>query len=229
MKESQCPFHGGGLKVPASEMPERIRRLPVHRGFPVPWFVDKINGEYDFRVMDTRKLVRAVKERRCWVCGDPLGKFMAFVIGPMCGINRTSGEPPSHLDCARFSAKHCPFLSRPHMKRRMDEMAEKLTENVAGIGLARNPGVAGVWVTTKYVIFKDPNGKPLFEIGEPESVEWYAEGREATQAEVMHSIDTGIHHLREMCDQERWPQDVKDSHAELNARLETLKTLLPPA
>lgn len=29
---------------------------------------------------------------------------MTFVVGPMCELNRISGEPPSHRECAEFSA-----------------------------------------------------------------------------------------------------------------------------
>jgi hypothetical protein len=35
----------------------------------------------------------------------------SFVVGPMCGINRNSAEPPSHKECAQWSARNCPFLS----------------------------------------------------------------------------------------------------------------------
>lgn len=86
-------------------LPVRLRKLPVDaRGYPVPWFVDWIEGPEgrvpEFRAMDPRKWVRAVKERLCWVCGEALGRWLVFPIGPMCAITRTTAEPPSHLDCA---------------------------------------------------------------------------------------------------------------------------------
>ena len=49
------------------DIPARMLTLPVTRGFPTPWFVGKVNGEYDFRFIGEGKLARAVKERRCWV------------------------------------------------------------------------------------------------------------------------------------------------------------------
>ena len=61
-----------------------------------------------------------MREKRCWVCGDPLGVHLTFPIGPMCALNRTISEPPSHHECASWSARNCPFLSRPHMVRRED-------------------------------------------------------------------------------------------------------------
>src|SRR6267154_1896953 len=99
--------------------PKRSAELPRdERGYPVPWFVEWIDGKPDFRVMDSDKLVEAIKYKRCWVCGGPLGHYKVFTIGPMCMVNRTSAEPPSHRDCAEFSVRNCPFLTTPDMHRR---------------------------------------------------------------------------------------------------------------
>ncbi len=40
-------------------------------------------------------------------------------------------------------------------------------------------------------------------MGEPESVEWYAEGRAATRAEVMASIESGLPNLEALARQEK--------------------------
>src|SRR5262249_52764739 len=77
------------------EIPERMLTLPVTRGFPLPWFCAKVGEEYDFRVIGQGKLATAVREKRCWLCGERLGQYVTFVAGPMCGINRTSSEPPA--------------------------------------------------------------------------------------------------------------------------------------
>src|SRR5215831_3288717 len=107
------------LRSELTELPRRLKALPVDaRGYPVPWFVAWHDGVPDFRIADTAKWRRAVRERRCWVCGDRLGRYLAFVIGPMCGINRTTTEPPLHRECAEWSVMNCPFLVRPHAKRR---------------------------------------------------------------------------------------------------------------
>jgi len=176
----------------------RMKTLPRdERGFPVPWFVDWIDGKPEFRAMDQRKYVLAVRENRCWVCGEKMGITKAFVAGPMCGINRTSSEPPCHIECARWSAMNCPFLTNPRMVRREDENFNKTShlENGAGHAILRNPGVAMVWVTREYEIFNDGKGRPLIQMGEPERVEWYAQGRNATRDEVQASIDSGLPNL----------------------------------
>jgi len=98
--------------------PERMKGQPEDaRGFPVPWFVAWKDGAPIFQAADARKWAKAVKEKRCWLCGKTLGVHHAFVIGPMCGVNRVTAEPPSHRECAEYALKACPFLSRPAAKR----------------------------------------------------------------------------------------------------------------
>lgn len=177
-------------------LPKRMADLPVdERGYVVPWFVQWVDGKPEFRAMDPEKFVRAIKEKLCWVCGGKLGVHMTFVAGPMCGINRTSSEPPCHRECAEWSAVNCPFMSNPRMVRREDNLPEGAGE-MAGFGLRRNPGVTMLWHTRGYEIFKVENGfGVLIMMGEPESVDWYAEGRRTTRSEVLESIETGLPNL----------------------------------
>jgi len=180
-------------------MPARIAALPRDKhGRPVPWFVAWIDGLPDFRVIGAGNIVRAVNHRLCWVCGGPLGVHKAFVLGPMCAVNRNTAEPPSHLDCAVYSAKACPFLTTPHMRRRETGKPEDAA-NPAGLMIERNPGVALVWVTRRFRIWPEPDRRSaLFEPGDPSQVLWFAQGREATRDEVMASIDSGLPLLREI-------------------------------
>jgi len=152
----------------------------------------------EFRAMDPRKWVRAIKEKLCWVCGDRLGRHMTFVAGPMCGINRTSSEPPSHLECAQWSARNCPFLNNPDAIRREDETSNPLSKCVGGVGIQRNPGMAMLWTTNTYTVFDDGRGGRLLNMGEPASVEWYAEGKLATREQILTSIDSGFPALAEI-------------------------------
>jgi len=198
------------------KVPLRIQSLPVdERGYPVPWFVAWIDGKPEFRAMDTAKFIRAIREKRCWVCGELLGTKMAFVIGPMCAINRISSEPPSHLDCALFSAIACPFLSKPHMVRRENDLAEEVRDNMAGFGLKRNPGVAMVWVTKSYRTQKVPkmNGQGsgyLLDMGAPLEVRCFAEGRTATRDEIEESMRTGLPALLAAGEIDGCVEDVKE-------------------
>jgi hypothetical protein len=56
----------------------------------------------------------------------------------------------------------------------------------------RNPGVAMVWTTRTYSLFDDGRGNPLISFGDPESVEWYAQGKPATRAQILASIESGM-------------------------------------
>lgn len=219
------------LRAELEPLPDRLARLPVHRGYPVPWFVEWIvngqsapigTGEPDFRVMSHERFSLVLKTPLCWICGGRLGAYRSFVIGPMCAVNRTSGEPPSHRECGEWSARNCPFLSRPHMRRREAGKQEGLVE-AAGIMLDRNPGVALVWTTRSYKPFNAPGGV-LFEIGEPEDVTWWAEGRPATRAEILASIDSGLPALRGLAETEG-----RQAVRELERYIDRAMTLLPAA
>jgi hypothetical protein len=226
-------------------MPHAMSSLPVHRGFPVPWFVAWLpTGEPEFRAMDPKKLRLAVGQdkpghgvsadrARCWTCGGAMRSALglhtfAFLIGPMCAVNRISAEPPSHKACAEWSARNCPFLSRPQMVRREDERvnAELIVQHAAGQAITRNPGVALVWPTTRYTILPDERGRGyLFDIGAPsQRPTWWACGRPATRAEVQASIDSGLPLLAATCDQEEDPTACREA---LRVAVEKAMPFLP--
>jgi hypothetical protein len=198
-EESKCPVHHGldAGKQNLTTLPARMRNLPVDkRGFVVPWFVDFDDKakEWEFRAMDSSKLVRAIKEKRCWVCGEQLGRYLVFIAGPMCGVNRTSGEPPCHRECALWSMSNCPFLNNPEYERRVDEVIGYQDDSRVG-AIQRNPGIAMLWTTRDYSIWKPQPNQVLITMGEPIQVEFFRCGRPATRAEVMASIEGGLPHL----------------------------------
>jgi hypothetical protein len=187
-----CP-HAKIIRPELEPLPSRMQMLPVdERGYVIPWFVDWVDGKPEFRAMDPKKFVRAIKEKLCWTCGQRMGRFMTFVAGPMCGINRTSSEPPNHFECAEWSARNCPFLSNSKAVRRVDEKLGGDMSNAAGFVLTRNPGVTMLWTCLDYSVFDDGKGKPLLHMGDPAHVEWYAEGRPATREQVDESIASGL-------------------------------------
>jgi hypothetical protein len=178
-------------------LPDRMKSLPLDaRGYPVPWFVAFIDGVADFRVIRENGIAHAYNKKLCWICGHVRGAIGAFVIGPMCAVNRVSAEPPAHLECAMYAAKACPFLTLPKAHRREAGIPAD-AKDPAGVMIARNPGVALVWTSRTWKPFKiDSTGAAgagvLFDIGEPIEARWYAEGRRATRAEVMASLESGL-------------------------------------
>lgn len=206
------------------DLPERMRALPRNdRGFPIPYFAAEIDGKRDFRVVSPDKMAHAVRNDLCWVCGVRLGKYKAFVIGPMCGINRTIADPPSHRDCAIFSALNCPFLSSPLAKRRASDLPVGASDP-AGLAIKRNPGVTGVWITQDFRPFRPHAGKKgiLFQLGDPIEVLWFSAGRPARREEVEHSVTTGLPALEEITQ-----VDGPAGAAELQRRVAAFQHLLP--
>jgi hypothetical protein len=243
-----CPFHQGKVRPELPPLTQRIAKLPVdERGYPVPFFVQWLDennesspagvGRPEFRMMDPLKWSLCYKQKLCWVCGEPLGVHMAFVLGPMCCVNRVTSEPPSHGECAHWSVKGCPFLSRPKMVRREDELTEENKCNVAGVSIERNPGVMAIWTTRTYKAFRVPamhnpvgpsgNAGVLINVGEPENVEWWTEGRLATRAEVLAAIDAGCPALDKVC---VTPDGRRDeaAAADLKQKVEFVRTRYLP-
>lgn len=203
-------------------MPPRMARRPVSdKGFPVPYFVTAKDehGNWDFRFVHPRMPLEIAKRGVCWLCGEKLGQYLAFVIGPMCSINRVSSEPPSHRDCAEYAIKACPFLSKPNMRRNdadlTPEQKGELIERTPGIAIAHNPGVALLWITRTGVYRYG-----LFHLGEPLEVYWYREGRPATRAECLEAIDKGLPHLRAVA-------AAENAMDELDAQIKRAMPLLP--
>lgn len=177
-------------------LPERLRRLPLQRGYPVPWFVAMVDGTYDFRIIDPEKMAAAVESGLCWICGEKLGTTLAFNVGPMCVINRISGEPPSHKECATYAAIACPFLTNPSMKRNTVNLPEKASYGEGHI--EHNPEVTAIYLTSRYQPFE--NGESvLFAMGDPINVVWYKEARPATRQECIEAIKKAIPILLESC------------------------------
>jgi len=159
------------LRGELTPLPERIKALPVFRGYPTPWFCAMVNGEPEFRAADGRKWELAVKTRRCWICGAKLGHFLGFCLGPMCCISKTTAEPACHRECAAWAIRNCPFLARKHMVRRENDLPEGI-ESPPGEMLRRNPGVTALWMTHSFATFPDQNRRSLIQVGDPLEVLW---------------------------------------------------------
>ena len=182
------------LRSDLPPLPKRFTKLPVDaRGYPVPAFVARVAGEYDFRIVKPGWPQHCYRHRRCWLCGEPLGRRAVFVIGPMCVVNRVTSEPPCHLDCAEFAARACPFLTKPMAVRNERDMPTD-TINPAGDMIRRNPGCCALVTAVKWRVFDAHAGQPgkLIRIEDPVAVSWWAHGRTATRDEVWASIESGI-------------------------------------
>jgi hypothetical protein len=182
-------------------MPLRIAMLPRdHRGYPVPHFVQWIDGKPEFPLFDPLKWKRCVGRHECWVCGQPLGRWFAFTVGPMCIINRISSEPPSHRECVEYAAQVCPFIINPAMRRvPTDRFGE--VKPAGGKMDEGNPGTMALWITRKYEVFGTKTG-PLIKMGDANELHWFRRGRRATPQEAADAFEVGAAKLIKVADTE---------------------------
>lgn len=214
---------------PDTPIPPAVARLPRDKhGHPIPWFVHTDEaGTPDFRVIRRDGLSDAVRFELCWVCGQRRGRHAAFVVGPMCTVNKTSAEPPAHLPCAVFSAQACPFLTTPGMRRRDRGLPEDRLDP-AGVAIMRNPGVAVVWSSRTWYPFRAPTPSggtgTLFDMGEATAVSWWAQGRPATREEAEAAIASGLPILEDVA-----AADGDTGRATLAGMAAAARALLPGA
>lgn len=201
-------------------LPVRMLGRPVdHRGYPVPWFVTEkdAQGRWEFRVLHPLRYREALMKKVCWICGQPLTKRLAFAVGPMCGINRISAEPPQHLECALFAVKACPFMLLPKSQRRESGLPQDAKEHSASI--LRNPGVILIWLTKRYEVVPS-EGHTLVQMGRPEAITFWYEGRTATRAEIDESLRTGCPTVQAMA-------ELEGALPEYRKAVERFERLLP--
>jgi hypothetical protein len=186
-------------------IPARMRNRPIdHRGFPVPWFVsNKLpDGRWDFVHVDPKRLETAYRRGLCTLSGEPLGKFVSFVVGPMCIINRVAAEPPCIPELGKWAATVCPFLSQPLAKRPAhDPQAEKQAEkNVPGLMVPDNPGGCVVWTVRKSDFERGRDR--LYRFGDPVEVTFWTKGRMATPTEALGLFEARAAKLAEFASAE---------------------------
>lgn len=208
------------VPVPTVPVPRRTARLPRDRhGRLVPWFVGYIDGVPDHRLVREQGITDAVRLNICFLCGQGMGAFKSFVIGPMCTVNRVTAEPAQHRECAVYAARACPFLTHPNMRRRPDLPEDTVAPD--GEMCPRNPGVCAVWTTRSYA--RKP-GHQLFDLGEPTEVTWWREGRRATYTEALDALVSGMEVLGEAAAKDVNPAAAAES---LEAQYWTATKYLP--
>lgn len=157
-------------------MPDRIARLPRDpRGYPIPYFVADLDP-IDFRKTDARKRMVAAKEKRCHVCGEPLGYWFCFVTGPIGLDNRITSEGPLHEECAEYACRVCPFIVRP--KAKMGPIPEGAV--VACEAITERPERVVIATVRDYQCGLDPRGVLHFRFPPPKRVRWFRDGEAET-------------------------------------------------
>jgi len=99
-------------------IPSRLANRPRDaRGYPIPALalIDR-TGKPDFRVTDMDKWVAACRNKTCSLCGEPLGRHLAFIGGPLSFENRYFTDLPAHRECAEYALRVCPYIAAPNFK-----------------------------------------------------------------------------------------------------------------
>ncbi len=185
---SSAPASATAIRSFSVPLPDRIRALPVDpRGYPVPFFVKCVNGSYDFRVMDVEAGLRALRVGLCWICGQKLGRFVAFVGGPKSELTCGFADLPSHLDCATFAAQTCPFMVLPAARMRTADLPEEAS--LLPAQTAENPGITAVVATRKWH-YNAEAGHCV--VDHKEKVLWFTRGRPASDEEIYVAKKTAM-------------------------------------
>lgn len=153
------------------EIPERLRRRPLDsHGRPLAWVlgVDG-NGEPMQGVNDADKVFRCIIERRCGLCGEPLGWWVAFIGDDESVRQRVFVEPPMDPECARYALTACPYLAAGagfEVKRKR--------EGVVAIQDRQRPARMALYLTRHFEFYPPPYPPiiPAAKAGPPKSVEW---------------------------------------------------------
>lgn len=125
-----------------AEIPKRMRTLPRDsRGYPIPHivFIDKTK-QPQFTINDHAKVLDCLKKKLCAICGKRMDLGFWFVGGERSFLNEAGAflDPPSHLECAEYALKVCPFLCAHRYTNRLDDALIRSKAATVGIALTRN-------------------------------------------------------------------------------------------
>lgn len=170
------------MDINAIPKPARIAKLPLDpRGYPIPWFV---SVAADLRFADGRKKCRAFQFDLCWVCGEKLlPNVYAFVGGPLSVRNRIFGDWASHVECAEYSVKACPFINGTMTKRRDTEPTHPDLKTHTGDPTQLYHVVPYTAIVVAKSVEKIPR-REIFEAKKIIRTIWYKAGEEVTAGEV---------------------------------------------
>lgn len=159
------------LKVGLPEIPLRMRALTRDvDGKPIPFLLNKISGEPESKFADNARVAAVHANRNCWICGNKLGKYSAFIGNPLISVTRVSQALPAHSDCAKYAA-------------------------MIGLMQPADMKVALVWVCREYRVQRTTSGAQLFLLGEPEQTFWFTDARTSTYEEVQAAMRPGLDSL----------------------------------
>jgi hypothetical protein len=139
-------------------MPSAVASRPRDaRGYPVLAITPWPDGVPNFGLTSTERVLVCAVERRCAVCGTPLGDRGAWRVvaadeavaildhGADYANAAPTVEPPGHRACMLYAAMICPFLVRPNARRGQDATIADFTAS-RGEARGERDGIGGAVV-----------------------------------------------------------------------------------
>ncbi|WP_239126796.1 hypothetical protein [Asanoa siamensis] len=114
--------------VGAAAIPPSLAARPHddRRGLPIPpvnVHPDPSGGgsHVDFTTINTTVATRLAAERRCSLCDEPMGYWVAFLGGPRAAALMRYADPPGHPECMTAALSLCPYVAiGRHRRARAD-------------------------------------------------------------------------------------------------------------
>lgn len=104
-------------------VPACLRDLPLcpKRKLPVPFAAARYpDGTGEFTIIDPQRVALCARHRLCGVCGDALGRWVAFLGGEASAdpARGAYSDPGMHPACCEAALGLCVFIARPRVPRR---------------------------------------------------------------------------------------------------------------
>jgi hypothetical protein len=163
------------------QIPARLADRPRdRRGYPIPWTVKlDLDGRPDFRVIDVEKVALAVNLKRCAMCGQALGRHLAFIGGPVSFQTRLFTDMPMHKDCAMYAIQVCPWLAAPNMRyaEQLPQMSGAVTVVHTEEMVPERPARFFIATTKACRLVRTPGGAVVMQADPWEWHEWWRHGQ----------------------------------------------------
>jgi hypothetical protein len=167
-----------------ADLPPMNRRLATRpidpkRRLPIP-YAQLVNpdGTANFAAIDGPKALRGAANRDCGLCGQRMGRWVAFLGGPRNVEHGGYLDPPMHVSCAEDATRLCPHLARQRVPRRPDSGDPDI---ITPPGFVEDkPDRWAMWITDRYTWRINPDtGTYRFLPGPARQIRWwhYLDGR----------------------------------------------------
>lgn len=169
-------------------IPPRLASRPRDaRGYPIPALVlVDSEGKPDFKTTDLEKWSRAYHSRTCSLCGQTMGRHLAFIGGPNSYKYRYFTDLPMHRDCAEYAIKVCPYIAVPNFKYAENIRApDGYTLSVSNQVSPDRPDRFVLAITTSCKAERLDGDTLAVKAAPWESVTWWRDGVQLSEADVV--------------------------------------------